>query len=81
EIGLARYRKLAAAIRSTLAASIAAGGSSVRDYVHSDGGAGCFQLSCAVYGRDGQACIDCGRPVRSIRQAGRSTFYCTHCQR
>ena len=76
-----RYRTLAAAIRSTLEASIAAGGSSVRDYVHSDGGAGCFQLSCAVYGRQGQPCLGCGRPLKAIRQAGRSTFYCPACQR
>lgn len=76
-----RYEKLAPAIRTTLEASIAAGGSSVRDYVHSDGGAGCFQLSCAVYDRDGHPCPACGNPVRSIRQSGRSTFYCPRCQR
>jgi formamidopyrimidine-DNA glycosylase len=75
-----RYRRLVPAIRTTLETSIAAGGSSVRDYVHSDGGAGCFQLSCAVYGRSGEACPSCGNPVRSIRQAGRSTFYCPSCQ-
>jgi formamidopyrimidine-DNA glycosylase len=76
-----RYRILVAAIRETLATAIAAGGSSVRDYVHSDGGAGCFQLSCAVYDRHGAPCPVCGRPVRALRQAGRSTFYCAHCQR
>ncbi len=76
-----RYRALVSAIRETLAASIAAGGSSVRDYVHSDGGAGCFQLSCAVYGRTGEACHLCGKPIHTIRQAGRSTFYCPSCQR
>jgi formamidopyrimidine-DNA glycosylase len=76
-----RYRKLVPAIRTTLEASIAAGGSSVRDYVHSDGGAGCFQLSCAVYDRSGDPCPACGNPIRSIRQAGRSTFYCPRCQR
>lgn len=76
-----RYRDLALAIRETLNESIAVGGSSVRDYVHSDGGAGCFQLSCAVYDRDGVPCIACGRPIRSVRQAGRTTFYCPHCQR
>jgi formamidopyrimidine-DNA glycosylase len=75
-----RYRILVQAIRSTLENSIAAGGSSLRDYVHSDGGAGCFQLSCAVYDRCGEPCPVCGTPVRSIRQAGRSTFYCAHCQ-
>ncbi len=80
-ISLIRYRKLVPAIRSTLETSIAAGGSSVRDYVHSDGGAGCFQLSCAVYDRAGEPCVSCGRPVRSTRQTGRTTFYCSYCQR
>ncbi len=76
-----RYRILVAAVRSTLETSIAAGGSSVRDYVHSDGGAGSFQLSCAVYDRHGEPCLHCGQPIKQIRQAGRSTFYCAHCQR
>ena len=80
-IGSKRYEKLIPAIKQTLAESIAAGGSSVRDYVHSDGGAGCFQLSCAVYDRAGEPCHSCGQPVRVIRQAGRSTFYCPRCQR
>jgi len=75
-----RYRILVPAIRSTLETSIAAGGSSVRDYVHSDGGAGSFQLSCAVYDRSGEPCTICGKPVLQIRQAGRSTFYCRQCQ-
>ena len=76
-----RYQLLVAAIRATLEASIAAGGSSVRDYVHSDGGAGSFQLSCAVYGRAAEPCPSCEAPVRVLRQAGRSTFYCPRCQR
>ncbi|MBI2306038.1 MAG: bifunctional DNA-formamidopyrimidine glycosylase/DNA-(apurinic or apyrimidinic site) lyase [Rhodocyclales bacterium] len=80
-IAAARCDRLAAAVRETLADSIAAGGSSVRDYVHSDGGAGCFQLSCAVYDREGEACTNCGAPVRSTRQAGRSTYWCPRCQR
>lgn len=80
-ISAARCDRLAAAVKQTLSAAVAAGGSSVRDYVHSDGGAGCFQLQCAVYEREGQACVGCGKPVRRIRQAGRSTFYCPHCQK
>ena len=80
-IGLEGCRRLVAAIRATLEASIAAGGSSVRDYVHSDGGAGAFQLSCAVYDRHGFPCPSCGAPVSSVRQAGRSSFYCRHCQK
>jgi formamidopyrimidine-DNA glycosylase len=67
-----RYRVLADAIRATLAAAIAAGGSTVRDYVHSDGGAGCFQLSCAVYGRAGESCPSCaGRCAPSVRRVDR----------
>ena len=80
-IGREGCRRLVAAIRATLEASIAAGGSSVRDYVHSDGGAGSFQLSCAVYDRHGFPCPSCGAPVSSVRQAGRSSFYCRHCQK
>ena len=76
-----RYRTLVPAVRQTLETSIAAGGSSVRDYVHSDGGAGCFQLSCAVYDRHGDPCLTCGTPIRSLRQAGRTTFFCPCCQR
>jgi formamidopyrimidine-DNA glycosylase len=76
-----RYGRLVPAIRTTLEASIAAGGSSVRDYVHSDGGAGCFQLSCSVYDRTGEPCPACGTPIRRVHQAGRSTFYCPRCQR
>ena len=80
-IGREGCRRLVAAIRATLEASIAAGGCSVRDYVHSDGGAGSFQLSCAVYDRHGFPCPSCGAPVSSVRQAGRSSFYCRHCQK
>jgi formamidopyrimidine-DNA glycosylase len=80
EIRLARVKRLAAAIRETLREAIEAGGSSVRDYVHSDGGAGSFQLRCAVYDRAGQACPQCGATIRQIRQAGRSSFYCPKCQ-
>ena len=76
-----RCQRLVEAIRRTLQTSIAAGGSSVRDYVHSDGGAGSFQLHCAVYDRAGDACPHCQRPIRMVRQAGRSSFYCPHCQR
>jgi formamidopyrimidine-DNA glycosylase len=80
-IGRQDCHRLATAIRVTLEEAIAAGGSSVRDYVHSDGGAGSFQLDCAVYGRAGQPCRVCGTPIHTLRQAGRSTFHCPRCQR
>ena len=75
-----RYGRLVPAIRQTLSDAIAAGGSSIRDYVHSDGGAGCFQVDCAVYDRAGEPCRRCDGVVRQVRQGGRSTFYCAACQ-
>ncbi len=80
-ISRARCERLVGAIRATLSDAIAAGGSSIRDYVHSDGGAGCFQIQAAVYERAGQPCRRCAGVVRQIRQAGRSTYYCPSCQR
>lgn len=76
----ARLARLVQSIRATLETAIAAGGSSIRDYVHSDGSSGWFQIQLGVYGRDGQTCRRCGDVVRLIRQAGRSTFYCPGCQ-
>lgn len=79
-ISRARYEVLVAAIRETLSDAIAAGGSSIRDYVHSDGSAGWFQIQAGVYDRAGEPCVRCGGVVRQIRQAGRSTYYCAGCQ-
>jgi formamidopyrimidine-DNA glycosylase len=75
-----RYGALVPAIRETLSDAIAAGGSSIRDYVHSDGGAGCFQVDVAVYDRAGADCRRCDGKVKQIRQGGRSSFYCPRCQ-
>lgn len=80
-IGLARYERLAAAIRRILAASIEKGGSTLRDFVGADGRAGYFQQSYFVYDRAGQPCLHCGAAIRQIRQGQRSTFYCVNCQK
>jgi len=80
-LGRERCEKLAAAIRSVLTKAIRAGGSSLRNYVQSDGSFGCFQIECAVYDRAGKPCRMCGTPIRQIVQGQRSTYYCTHCQR
>ena len=79
-IAAARCDRLADAVRETLADAIRAGGSSIRDYVHADGGSGCFQVECAVYERHGEPCRRCAGNVRQIRQGGRSTYYCPGCQ-
>ncbi len=81
KISLRRYERLAPAIKETLSLAIAAGGSSLRDFVHSDGSSGYFQLQAFVYGREGEPCRICGRPISMIRQGQRATFYCPHCQR
>lgn len=76
-----RIALLVPAIRKTLRAAIAAGGSSLRDYAHSDGGLGDFQTRHRVYDRDGLPCVRCGSPVKAIRQGQRSTYFCPRCQR
>jgi len=80
-----RAEKLARSIRDVLNRAIAAGGSSLRDYVQADGELGYFQHDWAVYGREGEACpgCDCGQTsgIRRLVQSGRSTFYCSARQR
>lgn len=78
-----RAERLALAIRNVLDAAIAAGGSSLRDYVQVDGELGYFQHSWRVYGRENEQCSfkDCDGTIRRIVQSGRSTFYCGKHQR
>ncbi len=80
-IGRERYRRLAGSIKSTLRSAIAAGGTSLRDFVGGDGRPGYFSLSLRVYGREGEPCPECAAPIarRSIGQ--RSSFLCPRCQR
>ena len=80
-LSLEQCAALSGAIKRTLRAAIRAGGSSLRDFVGSDGVYGCFQLRSRVYDRAGLACRDCGAPVRRIVQGQRSTYFCASCQR
>jgi formamidopyrimidine-DNA glycosylase len=80
-ISAARYERLAAAIRAVLQEAIAQGGTTLRDFYHGTGEPGYFRIRLAVYGREGEPCVRCGRPIRCVRQAQRSTYYCGHCQR
>jgi formamidopyrimidine-DNA glycosylase len=82
-IGRRRADRLTAAIKSVLTEAIAAGGSSVRDYVQADGELGYFQHHWAVYGREGEPCpgCNCTEGVRRIVQSGRSSFFCAKRQR
>ena len=77
----ARCDVLAQVIRNTLSEAISAGGSSIRDYVGSDGMAGNFQSNFSVYDREAAPCKKCATPVRRLQQGQRSTFFCPQCQR
>ena len=73
--------KLHSALREVLKEAIAAGGSSVSDYVDADGEEGFFQLQHRVYGREGQPCLVCKKKIKKIVVAGRGTHYCPGCQK
>jgi formamidopyrimidine-DNA glycosylase len=69
------------AIQEVLAEAIAAGGSSVSDYVDAEGEEGFFQLQHRVYQREGQPCLVCKTPIKRIVISGRSSHYCPKCQK
>ncbi len=80
-LGAADWTRLLKETRRILRAAIRQGGSSVSNYVNCQGEAGRFQLQHLVYGKEGQPCKVCGVPVASMRQAGRSSFFCPKCQK
>lgn len=86
KISRPKLELLVQSIRDTLNEAIAAGGSSLRDYVQPDGELGYFQHAWKVYGRAGEACERCPGPpdcagIKAITQSGRSTFYCGKTQK
>jgi formamidopyrimidine-DNA glycosylase len=72
--------RLVPAIKEVLNESIAAGGSTIRDYAQPSGELGYFAAAWRVYGREGALC-SCGAPVLRFPQGGRSTFWCAKCQK
>ncbi len=72
---------LAQNIRAVISEAILSGGSSLRDYMHVDGSLGYFQHAFSVYGRESKECLQCGTPIVRILQLGRSSFYCSQCQK
>jgi formamidopyrimidine-DNA glycosylase len=85
-LGAKRVERLVPAIKTTLTEAIAAGGSSLRDYVQPSGELGYFQHAWKVYGRTGEFCESCPGPpgcagIRKIVQTGRASFYCPMTQR
>lgn len=79
-ISAARYEKLVQAVKRVLADAIAAGGTTLRDFVGGDGKPGYFQQTLRVYGRGGQPCRTCSQPLTEIRLGQRTTVFCKTCQ-
>jgi formamidopyrimidine-DNA glycosylase len=77
----AEAERLLLAVREVLTRAIESRGSSIRDYVGGSGQSGGYQDRFLVYGRAGEPCPACGRAIRRVRIAGRSTHYCPKCQK
>lgn len=80
-ISRTRYVRLVAAIRAVLAEAIEQGGTTLRDFVSSEGKPGYFGQSLFVYGRQGEPCESCSATVRMARRGQRATYYCPRCQK
>ena len=72
---------LVEALKRAMIASIRAGGTTVNDYVTADRRRGSYQNRLQIYGREGEACVQCGRTVKRVVLAGRSAHYCPRCQK
>jgi formamidopyrimidine-DNA glycosylase len=68
-------------VQQVLQEAIAAGGSSISDYVGAEGEPGFFQMQHRVYGREGEPCLNCSTAIKRVVIAGRSSHYCPHCQK
>jgi formamidopyrimidine-DNA glycosylase len=77
----ARAARLVSIIRELMAEAVSLRGSSISDYVDTEGRQGTFQLRHQVYGREGLPCPRCGATIRRVVVAGRGTHYCPQCQR
>lgn len=75
------YQLLLTNIQSVLAKSIEMGGSTLKDFVGSDGKPGYFQQTLNVYGRNGEPCVTCNTTIKNTTIGQRSSFYCPNCQK
>jgi formamidopyrimidine-DNA glycosylase len=80
-ISTVRLGQLVASCKEVLSAAIQQGGTTLRDFVDSEGKPGYFKQQLQVYGRTGQACVTCDQPLIESRLGQRSTVYCKRCQR
>lgn len=80
DISEQRYNRLTDIIKQVLSAAIEQGGTTLKDFTQADGRPGYFAQSLFVYGRAGQACLQCKETLLEVRQANRSSVYCPSCQ-
>lgn len=80
-VSMQRYEGLVAAIRDVLERAIRQGGTTLRDFVNSEGAPGYFAQNLLVYDRAGRDCFQCGAPIRQKVIGQRSSYYCPSCQR
>lgn len=80
-LGKERCRQLVTIIKEVLSEAIATGGTTISDFYGVDGSEGAFARELQVYGRTGEPCSKCCRPIEKITIGGRSTFYCPQCQK
>ena len=81
EVSLTRYARLADAVTTILGHAIARGGTTLRDFISPDGAPGYFEQELWAYGRGGEPCRRCGRPLRQALIGQRASVWCGHCQR
>ncbi|WP_286234283.1 bifunctional DNA-formamidopyrimidine glycosylase/DNA-(apurinic or apyrimidinic site) lyase [Thalassotalea sediminis] len=80
EISEQRYNRLTAIIKEVLAAAIAQGGTTLKDFTQADGRPGYFAQKLLVYGRSGKPCVNCQTTLEEVRQSNRSSVFCPQCQ-
>jgi formamidopyrimidine-DNA glycosylase len=80
-VSRARCERLAMAIKNVLQKAISEGGTTLRDFIREEGQPGYFAQQLNVYGKSGEACPACGKPISSRVIGQRSSFYCSRCQK
>lgn len=80
KISAKKYDQLTFIIKEVLSAAIKQGGTTLKDFTQVDGKPGYFAQALMVYGRAGEPCVTCSTTLEEIRQAGRSSVFCPHCQ-
>ncbi|WP_148337706.1 bifunctional DNA-formamidopyrimidine glycosylase/DNA-(apurinic or apyrimidinic site) lyase [Aquicella siphonis] len=81
KVSLAQYQKLADAIKNVLENAVRKGGTTLKDFMQSDGSPGYFSIELQAYGRAGEPCVHCETTLKLIRTGQRSSVYCPVCQK